>query len=661
MKNLVYIILMTASVISLAYSCKQANLGAADKKFAEGEYFTAAEMYQKVYRQLPKKKRELRGEVAWRLAESHRLSNNPLRASAAYANAVNYKASDSTLSLQYARTLHKTGDYRKAAEQYNEFLKLYPTNRFALNAIKGTELAQQWKENPTLYRVKRMDLFISARGGEFSPMLLPPKYDQVFFTSNRKEAGGDDKSPITGTKNNDIFMSRLDEKGDWMMPEHIESEINSVYDEGIVSFTADGQTMYYTHSPQDSAQTTFPSIYVSSRSEGKWGKGIKLKIGRDTSAIYSHPAVTPSGDYLYFVSDRKGGYGGKDIWRARLIDQNTAGQAENLGPYINTAGDEMFPYMRSNSLLYFSSDGHAGMGGLDIYRAAYHEKNDGWVVENMKSPINSEGDDFGITFEGEQEKGFFSSNRKDARGWDHIYTFEYPTIKSSIEGYVVDTDDEFVANATIRAVGNDGTIKKMDGRNTGTYSMDAVQGVDYVFLASAPDHLNARRQAYIEEIEKDSVYFVDFILTPINKPVVLENIFFDYDKSTLRDDSKEGLDELIELLTLNPNVSIELSAHTDRKGSEQYNNHLSQRRAESVVSYLVKGGVENGRLLAVGYGKSKPKVVTKAIVKKYGFLHEEEILTEEFIEQLPEDQRDIADQINRRTEFKVLSTTYNIE
>ncbi len=506
-----------------------------------------------------------------------------------------------------------------------------------------------------------MDLFLSARGGEFSPMLLPLNYDQIFFTSNRKEAKGEGKSPITGTKNNDIFMSRVDKDGAWMAPEHLESEINTEYDEGIVSFTADGLTMYYTHSPQDSAQTTYPAIYVSTRSGGKWNNGTKLKIGKDTSIIYSQPAVTPSGNYLYFVSDMKGGYGGKDIWKARLIDKSSVGQIVNLGPQINTAGDEMFPYMRNDTLLYFASDGHVGMGGLDIHKAAYDEKTKRWNIENMKFPINSEGDDFGITFEGDAEKGYFSSNRRDARGWDHIYSFEYPTIKTAIEGYIVDTDDEFISYALIRVVGNDGSIQRINGKDNGTYTMNATQGVDYVFLASAPEHLNARMQQHIVKQEKDSVYFVDFVLTPINKPVVLENIFFDFDKATLRDESKEELDELISLLKINPNVSIELSAHTDRKGSDDYNNRLSQRRAESVVNYLIKGGIEKGRLVAVGYGKSIPKTVTKAVIKKYDFLQLDEVLTEEFVLQLPDEQQEIADEVNRRTEFKVLSTTYNLE
>lgn len=284
-----------------------------------------------------------------------------------------------------------------------------------------------------------------------------------------------------------------------------------------------------------------------------------------------------------------------------------------------------------------------------------------WSLENLRSSINSQADDFGITFEGEKENGFFSSNRGDGKGYDHIYSFGYPVIKTVVEGYIVDTDDEFVTNSTIRVVGRDGTNKKFPGKNDGTYTFDVNQGIDYVFLASGKDYLNTRMALKTVEMEKDSIYLVDFILTPINKPVVLENIFYDFDKATLRPESKEELDGLIDLLNLNPNVTIELSAHTDRKGSDEYNNRLSQRRAESVVEYLIAHGIAKDRLTAVGKGKTEPKTVTKAVVKKYDFLKEGEVLTEQFIEQLPPEEQDMADQVNRRTEFKVLSITYNLE
>ncbi|WP_185154802.1 OmpA family protein [Dysgonomonas sp. 25] len=658
MKKYNYILLVLLLVIG--GSCRNAQLKKADEKFAKGEYYDAAELYRKVYRKIPPKERDLRGEVAFKTAESFRLINMPIQANSAYANAVRYKADDNTLPLQYARTLHKTGNYKKAAEMYELFLETSPDNRFARSGLHGTELAQQWKAAPTAYTIKKMNLFMSTRGGEFAPMLLPPDYDQVFFSSSRKESKGDNPSEITGVKNNDIYFSRKDDNGEWMAPEHLESPVNTDFDEGVTSFNAGGTTMYYTYSPQDSVNSSYSSIYISQRAGGSWGAPKQLKLSRDTMAVYAHPSLTPSGEFLYFVSDLPKGYGGKDIWRANMVGDEI-NYIENLGPEINTAGDEMFPYMRDDTTLYFSSDGHPGMGGLDIFKAVYNQHSGRWEIGNMKYPINSEGDDFGITFEGERERGFFSSNRGEGRGWDRIYRFEYPEENIRIEGYIVDPDDEFVTNATIRMVGNNGTNKKIDGRQNGTYNSSGDIGVNYVFLASAQGYLNARMALNTLPNVADSTYFVDFVMTPINKPVVLENIFFDFDRATLRPESKDGLNELIELLKLNPNVTIELSAHTDRHGSDEYNDNLSQRRAESVVDYLIEGGIAKDRLVAKGYGKREPKKVTKAVIKKYKLFNEGDVLTDAYIEQLPPEEQEIADEINRRTQFRVLSITYNME
>jgi peptidoglycan-associated lipoprotein len=639
-------------------SCKQVKLADADGHFVNGEYFEAASKYKIVYRKTPPKDRALRGVIAYRLAESYRLSNNVAAANAAYVNAIRYTTGDTVIHLQYARTLHKAGNYKAATTQYQTYLKSFPDFRFATNGIKGTENALEMKQNPTKYSIKKMEVFNSRRG-EFSPMLLPPDYDMIYITSHRDDAKGDSKSPITGVKNNDIFVSRLDDKNKWTKPESA-GDINTNFDEGVPSFTESGNIMYYTYSEQDTIKSTSSSIYKATRDGGAWIKGNKINIGLDSISLYAHPAVTPSGNYLYFVSDMKGGYGGKDIWKTVLSSDGEPIGEENLGPLINTAGDEMFPYMRNDSTLYFASDGHAGMGGLDLFKAQFSSQNKKWVVENMGFPINSQGDDFGITFYGNKEAGFFSSNRNEAKGNDHIYSFDYPTVTISLEGFIVDKDDEFVPNATIRVVGNDGTNQKFNGKPDGTYKLPIKSGVNYVLLASGNGYLNTKMDLKTRNIEKDSTYFVDFVLYAINKPSVLENIFYDFDKAALREDSKKELDALIELLEINPNVTIELSAHTDRKGTQEYNQKLSQRRAQSVVDYLIGHRIAKDRLTVAGYGKLQPKTITKSLAKKHDFLKEGDVLTEEFILTLPTEQQVIADQINRRTEFKVLSITYGL-
>lgn len=639
-------------------SCKRVKLADADRNFVNGEYFEAASKYRTLYRKTPAKDRELRGTIAYRLAESYRLINNVSAANAAYTNAIRYNPTDTLIRLQYARTLQKAGTYKPAINQYNIFLDAYPGFRFAENGVEGSETAPVLKQNPTKYKIKKMDVFNSRRS-EFSPMLLPPDYTTIYITTSRDDVLGDGKSPVTGMNNNDLYVSKLDDQEKWTKPESA-GPVNTEFDEGVPSFTSTGNTMYYTFAKQDSLSPSSAAIYKSRRDGGAWSAGTKLEIlNADSSYVYAHPAVTPSGDYLYFVSDMKGGYGGKDIWRGILTEDELIG-IENLGPEINTAGDEMFPYMRNDTTLYFSSDGHVGMGGLDIYKAVYNRRNGKWKVENMGFPINAQGDDFGITFFGDRESGFFSSGRGEAKGVDHIYSFEYPTIKVAVEGFIVDKDDEFVSKAVIRVVGNDGTNEKFNGKPDGTYRLEVNRGVNYVLLASAEGYLNTKMDLRTVEAEKDSVYYVDFVLYNINKPAVLENIFYDFDKASLRDESKKELDDLIELLEINPNVTIELSAHTDRKGSQEYNQRLSQRRAQSVVDYLIAHRISSDRLTVAGYGKLQPKTVTKSIAKNYDFLNEGDILNEEFIEKLTPEQQEIADQINRRTEFKVLSITYGL-
>lgn len=658
-KSRFFNILILAISTFVLFSCKQVKLSEADLKFAQGEYFEAASMYRKIYRKTPPKNKDLRGEVAFKMAECYRLTSNTARASAAYINASRYLPEDSIIALQYARTLHKSGSYAQAAKQYTQFLEYFPENKFAINGLKGAQTALNLKNNPTRYTVKRMEIFNSRRG-EYSPALLPPEYENLYLTSNRDEASGDEKSTITGMKHNDIFASRKDENGKWLKPEKVEGGINTDFDEGALSFSASGNTMYYTYCPQDPLIDKPAVIYSSTRSGGSWTKGTHLPITRDTISSYAHPAMSPSGEFLYFVSDMPGGYGGKDIWRAYMIG-DAVEYYENLGSDINTSGDEMFPHMRTDSTMYFSSDGHIGMGGLDIFKATLNPKTKRWTIENMGSPINSQADDFGMTFEKDLDKGFFSSNRNDGRGSDHIYSFEYPITKITLEGFVVDKDDEFIPNATIRVVGNDGKNEKFQGRQDGTYRLQVDRSTSYVMLASAEGYLNSKMDLHTIDAEKDSLYYVDFVLYSIHKPSVLENIFYDFDKAALRDESKKELDALVALMDINPNVTIELSAHTDRKGSDQYNQKLSQRRAESVVAYLISRGLAKDRLTVAGYGKSQPKIVTKNIVKQYDFLKEGDILTPEFIEALTPEQQEMADQVNRRTEFKVLSITYGLD
>lgn len=644
-------------IVSSLYSCKSAKLSDAEEKQRIGEYYEAAAIYRKVYTKTSPKKRDLRGYIAYRMAECNRLINNTAKATSAYMNAIRYDYPDSTVYLRMGQMLQKTGRYPEAIKNYDIYMENDPSNLLAINGIQGCELAPGWKKNPTRYEVRRMDKFNSRRG-EFSPMLAGDKYDQLYFASSRSKDKDAKVSAITGQNNNNLFLVKQDEKGAWLAPVELEDEVNTEYDEGTPSFSPDGNTMYYTYCAQDPEGPRTAEIYISTRSSAKWGKGTRATIVKDSVTALGHPSISPDGKYLYFVSDAVGGFGGKDIFRARVAGNNF-GPMENLGEEINTPGDEMFPYVRDSVTLYFASNGHPGMGGLDLFKAT-QDSTGKWNVENLGAPINSMADDFGITFAGKEERGFFCSNRNDARGYDHIYSFERPTITIFIEGIVNDVDEYPIEDATVRIVGKDGLNVKVPVKKDGTYRIELERDIRYVMMASARGYLNQNYELHTGPEEKNETYIVDFFLSPISKPVVIDNIFYDFDKATLRPESKKALDEMIKMLNDNPNVTIELGAHTDRKGTDQYNERLAQRRAQSVVDYLIAGGIEAARLEAKGYGESVPKTINKKMAKQFDFLKEGDVLTEEFILALPPEQQEIADQINRRTEFKVLRTNYNL-
>ncbi len=638
----------------VASSCGTAKLKTADEQMARGEYFDAAKTYRKVYNKLKaREQRSERGVVAFRMAECYRALGQDARAAAAYQNAIRYGYPDSMAILRMAQCLHGDGKYDRAVKSYEDFLALAPDDATALNGLAGARKAQDIKKNPTRYVVKNAKLFNSRRA-DFSPIFND---DVLYFTTTNEKVTGTNRSEITGMKRSDVWMAKKNERGDWQRPEPVEGELNSEMDEGIVSFTSDGSTMYLTRARREPNRTTGVEIWTSQRSDAKWSAPVKFDVINDTVASFGHPAVSPSGTYLYFTSDMPG-EGGKDLWRINLKER--AGSLENLGKAINTPGDEVFPYMLTDSILFFASDGHPGLGGLDLFRATLTPSG-GWLVENMGAPINSEGDDFGITYATpSREAGFFSSNRGDGNGRDHIYSFELPDLKILISGWVLDKDEEPVPNAVIRIVGDDGSNQRAIARPDGSFSFPLQRGVRYVMLAGAKGYLNARQQFTSDSAEEDAEYNIDFILASVNKPNILENIFYDYDKATLRPESKSALDELVGLLNDNPNITVEMASHTDRHGSEEYNIDLSGRRAKSVIDYLIEAGIAPDRLQFQGYGKSRPKVITKRLAREFPQFPEGTMLDENFIETLSEEDQAVADQINRRTEFQVLSTDYQM-
>ena len=659
MKYIFSSIIIGVLALALASCGADTYVKKGDQHFAIGEYFDAAEQYKKAYTNTPAKDRKLRGLRAVKLAECYRRINASQKAIAAYNNIIRYNQADSLTHLRLAQQLMKTGNYRLAEKNFAIAIDTLPNSTITKNGLASAKLAPQWKKNGSAYQVKRENMFNSRRS-DYSPMLAGDDNDRLYFSSTRSQTKGDELSGITGTKTADIFFSQKDEKGKWTKPQTIDTELNSAYDEGACAFSPDGRTMYLTQCSSDPSYPRYAVICTSQRADAIWGKSTPLVISKDTLSSFAHPAVSPDGTWLYFTSDMPGGIGGLDIWRIQLGKDGVIGGVENLGRPINTEGDEMFPTFRPNGDLYFSSNGHPGMGGLDIFIAKRSADGKNIDIEHPGYPLNSEADDFGMTFEGLKNQGFFSSNRGDARGWDHIFSFYNPEIVQTVTGWVYEKDGYELPAAIVYMVGNDGTNLKLNVKGDGSFTQQIKPGVDYVLLGTCKGYLNHQVQLTVEPTNESCDTVLQFPLASIMAPVLIDNIFYDFDQATLRPESMTSLDELVKLLNENPNVTIELSAHCDYKGSAAYNKQLSQRRAESVVKYLIEKGIAHDRLTPVGYGKDKPKTIKKKVAEKYPFLKADDVLTEEYIKSLKPDEQEISNQLNRRTEFRVLRTTYHL-
>ena len=651
------IILLLFSVLILPFAEVEGQRKGRDAKanaaFQAGEYYEAIDLYKDAYNRVSD--RSKKAEMVFKVAECYRITGNPRQAELWYRKSMQLDYQDPYLFLRHGQILLQNEKHDDALEQFNKYNELVPDDPRGKWGIESASNAAEWIDNPTGYVVENMRYFNTFER-DWSPAYSTADYMQVFFTSTREDAQGNETHGATGESFADIFSSSLDRKGKWSVPVPVES-VNSDFEDGAPNFSSDFSTMYMTRCKKGKNQKLACQIYISKRQGTNWSEPEALKILEDTITV-AHPAISPDDLTLYFVSDRPGGIGENDLWKVtRETPDAPWGEPLNLGEQINTPGNELFPYVHPDGTLYFSSDSRPGLGGLDIFKARKDETGT-WMVDNMKAPINSSSDDFSIVFEADMERGFFSSGRR-GRGNDDIFSFVLPPLEFAVNGVVRDErTNEILPGSVVTSVGSDGITVETTTQDDGSFRFMLKPGTDYVFIASREGYLKGKVRESTKGLDQSKEFDVTILLSSTEEVIELPNIFYDFAKWDLRPESMVSLDNLVETLNDNPNVTIELMSHTDSRGTPADNQELSQKRAQSVVDYLISKGIASDRLQAKGYGESQPKVVDERIAEEYEFLSEGDILTESFINQLPPEQQEMAHQINRRTEFRVLSTDY---
>ena len=681
-KFLIFSLILTLfSTSSLLAQRKSRVVQKADKAFASEMYFEAAELYKKGYKKT--KNKAIKAEILFQQAECYRLFGKFKKASNFYKKAIKskYDNGNAIAILRYAEMLMVNGSYEKALEQYKKYSKKAPNDTKAEKGIKSCQFAINWEANPTRYVISKSDV-LSSPNSDFSPAFGNRDYTKIYFISSRKGSSNNKIDERTGEFFTDIYSSSLNKKGKWSKPNKEESiaelePINTENHEGTLCLNQNGTTMFFTTCQIENKKELGCDISISQLKGKLWGSLNKLEIKVDSNTTLGHPTISSDEKYVIFSADMNGGYGGKDLWMATKVARGQWSEPANLGPAINTDGDEMFPFLHVDGSLYFASNGHIGMGGLDIYKSDLNENGIYVSALNLKYPINSSADDFGMIVERKNERGYFTSNRrsftdiegivKKSNGSDNIYIFELPPLVLTLQGVITDTKTgAVVTGASVKLVGDDDSALEVTTDNTGSYNFELTPLTSYEIVVSREGYLNNKVSETTVGIEVNTDLIKDINIDPIKREIILPRIEYDFAMWNLRPQSILDLDLLVITLNENPNITIELNSHTDFRGTDLQNNNLSQKRANVCIDYLITKGISADRLVANGKGESQPYVITEEDSKnsKRGWslkgkaFKEGNILSESFINKLKVKFRDIAHQYNRRTSFKVLSENY---
>jgi peptidoglycan-associated lipoprotein len=619
MKKYTSFIVLVIVLLAACTAEKKAN-----KAFRLGKYQNTIDIYKKI---LAKKPNDAKANYF--VAESYRLSNRLKEAEPFYEKAGGRGVNKDSVKFYYAEALANNAKYdeaRKTLEDLSAGTTDEKIKDRAQAKIDGINYLQKLNERQSYYKVKNLEL-INTPAAEYSPVFLN---NELYFTSSR---GSGKIYEATGTPFTDIYkVASRGANVDLATVAELPAGINTEnINDGCLTFSPDGKIMVFAKGNSGKRKGTADvDLYLSRFRNGAWTVPVPLNIN-DPDAWDSTPAFSPDGRTLYFSSNRKGrgrektGYGGTDLYSAQMDSRGRFTRVKNLGPEINTPGNEMFPYVAEDAKLYFASDGHPGYGGLDLF--VVKRVNGKTSIENLAQPVNSNGDDFGI-FLFKADRGFLTSNRDGGKGDDDIYTFinedpDLRVVNYYLQGitYTKDSVDRLrvLPNTKVSLLDAGGEVMQdfVTG-NDGKFLFRVYDNEDYNLIGETQGYL-VKREMYsmkgkgvdpsslkelVTNITLDTMIVLDRI--ELNKYFVLENIYYNFDKADIRPDAAKELDKLVQLLVDNPEIKIELGSHTDSVDTESYNLLLSQRRAESAVNYIISKGIAPERLVAKGYGESRP-------------------------------------------------------
>ncbi|MEJ2593688.1 MAG: OmpA family protein, partial [bacterium] len=640
----------------------------ADEAFAKQQYSEAIDKYKKAYTKVKKDKEE-KNRITYQMATAYRLTGNYRRAEISYKRLIanGWDKRRPEILLRYAEMLKINEKFDEAIIQYNAYAERVPDDPRGKEGAETTALIKEWIENPSKYEVTNIKK-VNSRESDFAPAFTSDNYNEIVFTSARDGSTGKETDKWTDQNFTDLWVAKFDRKEEWNAPVLFDKSenVNTKANEGSATLNSRFNTIYFTRCGNEPQKESGCQIFKSTRSGRNWSKPEMVEIkGVDTMSTVGQPTISKNELIIYFAADRKGSFGGKDIWVAyRESKADEFSRPLNLGDLVNTPGDEMFPFLRNDTTLYFASDGHGGMGGLDIFVTTIDTAGNWGEPQNLKYPINSTMDDFGIVFHPEEEYGYLSSNRDGSRGEEDIWYFIEPPLEFTLSGVV--RDDRtllYVEDASVKLVGSSGISVTTLTNENGFYSFGKSQmepNTTFEIIVAKPNYFNAKGTLTTVGVEFSKDFEKDFMLEPIpDEPVVLPEILYDLAKWDLKPQYQDSLQELIQTLRDNPNLVIELASHTDTRDTEERNDILSQRRAQSVVDYLIIRGIDPKRLVAKGYGEHVPRKLKKDIVRD-GFLFTEgTLLDDPYINSLSSvNEKEAAHQLNRRTEFRVLRKDY---